>query len=404
MRGSALSNSSKRALRLLLPVVGALAVTPAAAEGVMDTLQMQGFVSQGYVVTNRNNFFGPSSDSGGSLEYTEVGVNASLRPRSDVLIAAQVLSRRAGGDGSDAKPKLDHGVVDYQLPTSPHRTIGIQAGRFKNPFGFYNQTRDVAFTRPSILLPQSIYFDRTRSIALAADGLSVYGAERMGRGELHVQAGAGWPQVDDDVEEALGLDQAPGSLKAKPSAIGQVRYEHNGGRIIAALSAANVRLRYDSRTGGPGNGEIKFQPLIFSLQYNAEKWSLTGEYALRRFKSERFDVPMLNRDDTGESGYIQYSRRILSDWQWFVRYDVLHADRSDRSGRAFEDETGLPAHTRFAKDLTVGLQWSFHPQVLLAAEYHRVDGTGWLPRRDNPDVADTERRWNMLLLQTSLRF
>ncbi|ERS85051.1 hypothetical protein Q671_09630 [Halomonas sp. PBN3] len=27
------------------------------------------------------------------------------------------------------------------------RTLGIQVGRFKNPFGFYNQTRDVAFTR-----------------------------------------------------------------------------------------------------------------------------------------------------------------------------------------------------------------------------------------------------------------
>ncbi|MFD2989988.1 hypothetical protein [Sphingopyxis terrae] len=88
-----------------------------------------------------------------------------------------MLSRRAGGDTSDAAPTLDYGVVDYQMLASPARTLGVQVGRFKNPFGLYNQTRDVAFTRPSILLPQSIYFDRTRALGLAADGISLYAEE-----------------------------------------------------------------------------------------------------------------------------------------------------------------------------------------------------------------------------------
>ena len=378
--------------------------TPAAAEDLLATLQFQGFVTQGLVVTDRNNFFGPSSSGGGSLQFTEVGVNASLRPRERLLISAQVLGRRAGSDGRDARPKLDHGVVDYQIYNSQRRSVGLQAGRFKNPFGFYNQTRDMSFTRPSILLPQSIYFDRTRSLGLASDGLTVYGEERIPTGTVRAQVGVGRPQTSEDLENALRLDEQSGSLDGRTSVIGQLLYEHDGGRFLAALSAARVRARFDSGRTGPGDADFRFEPWIVSLQYNEENWSLTSEFALRRSSLQGLDFEPANFDITGESWYVQYSRRFMTDWQWLVRYDVLYLDRGDRSGRDFESAGFGPAHSRFARDLTFGLQWRLHPQILLAAEYHNVDGTGWLPGKDNPDAGDTSRRWNMFLLQTSLRF
>ncbi len=110
-------------------------------------------------------------------------------------MAAQLLSRRAGGDTSDAEPTLDYGVIDYQMVSNQSRTLGLQLGRFKNPFGLYNQTRDVAFTRPSILLPQSIYFDRTRALGLAADGVNVYWEEHTAAGTLRFRSGLGRPQT-----------------------------------------------------------------------------------------------------------------------------------------------------------------------------------------------------------------
>ncbi|PKG53027.1 hypothetical protein CXF87_08475, partial [Halomonas sp. MES3-P3E] len=102
---------------------------------------MHGFLSQALVVTDDNDFFGPSSQDEGSFEFTEIGLNVSLRPHQDVLLAAQMLSRRAGGDSSDAYPELDYGLIDYQMVSDQQRTFGIQLGRIKNPFGFYNQTR-----------------------------------------------------------------------------------------------------------------------------------------------------------------------------------------------------------------------------------------------------------------------
>lgn len=395
--------SSRRSRPFLMAL--ALAWTPmAAAEDFMDTLQVHGFLSQALVITDHNDFFGPSSSSGGSLKYTEIGANASIRPRHDVLVAAQVLSRRAGGDASDARPVLDYGVVDYQPFTNQQRTLGIQVGRFKNPFGFYNQTRDVAFTRPSILLPQSIYFDRTRSLGLAADGITAYYEERVPSGIIRAQVGAGDTQTGDDLRRTMRLQNTPGSLEPRLSAIGQLRYEHDGGRVVAALSAASARARFESDTPGMSDGDFHFRPWILSLQYNAELWSLTGEYALRTSTLQGFANPFLNFDVTGESWYIQYTRRFNEDWQWLVRYDSLVNNRDDRSGSRYEALGGGPAHTQYANDLTLGLQWNVTPRVLLSGEYHHVDGTGWLPLYDEPEPSETRRRWNMVLFQLSLRF
>lgn len=374
-----------------------------AGAGVFDTLQFHGFASQGWVTTDDNSFFGPSNDGNGSLEFTEIGVNASLRPHENVLVSAQLLSRRAGGDGDDARPELDHGLVDYQAVSEPGRTVGVQIGRVKNPFGLYNQTRDMPFTRPGVLLPQSIYFDRARSLALASDGGNVYFEERMeGGARLRAQVGVGRPQVDEDLERTLRLDPVPGSIEPRNSAIAQLLYEHDGGRIVAALSAARVEARFE-RPGAP-DGDFEFQPWIFSLQYNQPLWSVTGEFALRPSSMEGLSALGADFDITGESWYVQYTRRFRDDWEWLIRYDRLVTDRSDRSGRDFAAATGLPAHSRFADDWTLGLRWQPHPRVMLGAEYHYVDGTGWLPTQDNPDPSETRRRWNMLLMQLSLRF
>ncbi|QJR00173.1 hypothetical protein [Halomonas sp. PGE1] len=396
---------SERRARLALAALLLGGNAPAAADSSMlDTLQLHGFLSQALVITDRNDFFGPSSSGGGSLKYTEIGANASFRPHQDVLIAAQVLSRRAGGDGSDAKPVLDYGVVDYQMVSNQQRTLGVQLGRSKNPFGFYNQTRDVAFTRPSILLPQSIYFDRTRSLALSGDGVAFYMEERIPSGTLRGQLSYGVPQAGDDLRGTLRLDTVPGSLDPQRSAIGQIRYEHDGGRIIAAISKADANASFDSSMPGLSDGDFYFRPWVLSLQYNEEQWSLTAEYAWRNSGLKNFNNPAFNFDVTGESWYVQYTRRFHENWQWLVRYDSLISNRDDRSGSAYEASGAGPAHSQFAEDYTLGLQWTVNPRVLLAAEYHHIDGTGWLPVQDNPDPAETSRRWNMLLFQLSLRF
>ncbi|RKD84723.1 hypothetical protein [Kushneria marisflavi] len=380
-----------------------IGISPARAD-VFDTVQAHGFMSQALIISRHNDFFGPSTQDGGSLQYTEVGANVSMRPTNNLLISAQVLSRRAGDDNENYEPRLDYGLLDYQLLANNHRSAGFQIGRIKHPYGLYNQTRDIAFTRPGILLPQSIYFDRTRSFGLSSDGVLLYEEERLSNGILYFYVGGGLPNFGSDAENALSFpgDNSP-SMDGSYSTLGQIRYEHEGGKVVLALSAADVNANFDTKNASVGNGKFKFQPIALSAQYNSADWSLTTEYALRRRKISGLDVSELNRDVVGDSWYLQYDRRLFEDWRWLVRYDVMANNWRDRSGKQYENDNHGPAYSRFARDLTLGLKWQPQPNLLLSTEYHHVDGTGWIPPSDNK-TSDTERYWDMMMFQASFLF
>lgn len=400
------SNRGWRALYASTLVTGAIvAGTAPARADILDTVQAHGFLSQALIVSRHNDFFGPSSQNGGSLQYTEIGANVSMRPTNNLLISAQALSRRAGDDNSDYEPKLDYGLLDYQFFASDSRVFGTQIGRIKHPFGIYNKTRDIAFTRPGILLPQSIYFDRTRSFGLSSDGILFYEEERLSNGIIYFSIEGGWPNLNGDAESALnpwGLDLSI-DMDGQFSSLSQIRYEHDGGKIVLALSAADVNANFNTNSSILGDGKFKFQPIALSAQYNSADWSLTAEYALRRRKVSELDVSELNQSVIGDSWYLQYDRRLFEDWRWLVRYDVMSNNWHDRSGKQYENDNLGPAHSRFSRDLTLGLKWQPWTNLLLSAEYHNIDGTGWIPPEDN-DREDLDRYWDMLMFQASFLF
>lgn len=377
----------------------------AAAVELFDDFQVHGFLSQGYSLTSDNNVFGASS-AAGSFDFTEAGLNASWMPISDLRLAVQALFRRAGA-GHEHDVELDFGLLDYTILSTLGYRLGVRLGRFKNPLGLYNDTRDVVFTRPTILLPQSIYPDRTRALSLSADGGLVYGEYRGDWGHLSLEFGAGIPRGDNlDTELAIMGADYPGDTYSELSYIGRLGYELDGGKYRIAISSARVDTRYDpgppsSQNLGPGK-DI-FTPVIFSAQYNAEKWSLTAEYAIRPIKESGFD-DRLNLDLISESYYLQALYRFDANWQAVARYDVLYNNREDRHGKRYHATTGRPAYTQFAKDWTVGLRYTIDSSSLIAAEYHYVNGTAWLPPQDNPDPADLEQRWHLFCLLAGFRF
>lgn len=396
--------SARLAQFILLSSIGWECVAQGVEE-LPGNLQIHGFASQGYILTSDNDFFG-NSNSGGSFDFTELGLNASLRPLPKLQLSAQILSRRAG-ESDNGDIRLDYGFADYSFVSDETLRLGVRLGRLKNPLGLYNDTRDVAFTRPTILLPQSIYFDRSRDLALSADVAQFYGEHAGDFGDLSFQFSVGNPRVNDDETELVFLTRdLPGSLEDKTSYVGRLLYERDGGRLRLALSGAEVNIDYEPGAAFPMDllaGSIRFQPLIFSAQYNAEKWSLTSEYALRKSRFQDFGgIP--DQSFTGESYYVQGAYRFTPRWEGVLRYDVLFSNRDDRDGSTFAARTGRPAHNLFAKDLTVGLRWDITPSFMVRAEYHRVNGTAWLPIPDNPDLTAAEQRWDLFALLASYRF
>ena len=410
---SVLLDGSLIRVMMLLVAICSQRIDAAETEN-LNKLQIHGFLSQGYVKTTatRNDVFGDSTRGRGSFDFREIGINASYRPLTNLQFSGQLLSRQTGED-SKGGIRIDYGFVDYTAISTESKELGVRLGRTKNPFGFYNDTRDVPFTRPSILLPQSIYFDRTRNLALASDGVQLYGESRSDWGDIALQFVTGFPQVSDNSTEAAILRKnQPGELTTELSYIGRLIYERNGGRLRLALSGGQVKVGYDPATKSElGAGSFGFIPLIFSAQYNAERWSITSEYALRHIELNGFDNPpyvptgRVDQSFTGESVYLQGIYRFSPAWEAVLRYDVLFMDRKDRDGSEFNKKNPrFPAHSRFSKDLTVGLRWNITPSIMLRGEYHRINGTGWLSSLDNPNPAITDQHWNLFAAQISYRF
>jgi hypothetical protein len=378
---------------------------PAVASDAPEAFQLHAFAALNPIITTDNNFFGNTQDSV-SLEFWELGINASWRPRPELLLSAQATSRRAGEE-DDGSPRLDYGLISYTVVNAETTRAGIRVGRVLNPLGLYNETRDVAFTRHSILLPQSIYFDRTRDIALSGDGVQFFSNHTTDFGDFYLQFNAGFQRTDDDgrSERALLGPNALGDFEPRLSFLGRILYEVDGGRFRFALSGGSVKLDFEAKepVDPVPNGRFDFRPVFLSAQYNAEKYTITSEFGPRILKVDGFGGR--GETTTGESFYIEGLYRFSPNWEAYLRFDSLITDRTDRQGNTFaaRDPLNRPHYTRFAKDLTAGITWRLNRAALIRAEYHYVDGTAWLPLADNIDNP-LERYWSIFALQFALRF
>ena len=398
------SPESGRCRRMTVAVLVGLLPAFAAASWP-DDVQVHGFATQGYVNTSDNKFFGDTED--GSFEFTELGINLSYRATPSLLFSGQLLSRRAG-EMYDGSPTVDFALVDWGLAGDEHHSYGIMLGRLKNPLGLYNDTRDVAFTRPSIFLPQEIYFDTVRNLVLSADGVQVYANAFTDAGTWSFKAGAGRNTIDKNVEiNYLGLDFGGDIEPAGLAFVARTEFETNDSRWRAALSAAHAKLELDAAPTDPiGSGEVEFLYWIASLQYSAEHWSITAEYMEEPIEFRDFGPLIDNRDSTVQGYYLQGSYLLRSDLELVARYGEGFASKHDRNGTQQSAATfGVaPPHVFYQKDFMIGLRWDVTPNFMLRAEQQWNEGTWTLSRRENPLPYLHEKDWTMFSLLASYRF
>jgi hypothetical protein len=374
----------------------------AESQFLPEEIQVHGFLTQGFFHTSGNNIYGHSDDAI-SPGQTEIGLNVNYQPLDRLRFAAQGLYRRAG-DVDRGSVRLDYALADLTLFEYDSGKVGLRAGRIKNPFGLYNETRDVAFTHPTILLPQGIYFDRSRSLLLSADGGSFYAEQRTSFGDFSFKFNVGIPSNDlNEIKTVvLGTPNAQGLFKTKPAIATQLNYELDGGKYVFAVSYMDTEFEYDPALGEQlSKSRTHIQPLLFSAQYNGEKLTLTGEYEYRWNNFGNF-APQGGKFVT-ESWYVEGSYRILPKLQATVRYDTISVNKDDKGGNDAV-ALGFPGHVAFAQDWVAGLRWDITPSWMVRAEYHRVHGTAWLPWADNPDLNKTVPDWDLYGLQLSFKF
>ncbi|MGA7695694.1 MAG: hypothetical protein WCA76_11740 [Candidatus Sulfotelmatobacter sp.] len=151
------------------------------------TVQVHGFVSQGFVYTNDNNWL-TMDTSDGSGAYTDFALNMSSQVTDKLRIGAQGYDRNLGQLGQ-YHPSLDWALADYRFKS----WFGVRGGKVKTTLGLYTDTQDLDFLRVFALLPQSIYPTDLRDATIAHLGGDIYGnvSLKHGLGDLSYTAYAG---------------------------------------------------------------------------------------------------------------------------------------------------------------------------------------------------------------------
>jgi hypothetical protein len=133
------------------------------------TVQVHGFVSQGFIYTNDNNWL-TMNTSQGSGAMTDFGLNMSSQVTDKLRIGAQGYDRNLGQLGQ-YHPSLDWALADYRFKT----WFGVRGGKVKTTLGLFTDTQDEDFLRPFALLPQSVYPTDLRDATIAHLGGDIYG-------------------------------------------------------------------------------------------------------------------------------------------------------------------------------------------------------------------------------------
>ncbi|CRI65577.1 conserved exported hypothetical protein [Thiocapsa sp. KS1] len=377
-----------------------------ALELVDGKLQVHGFASQAVLKSTDNNYFGNSP--GTSFDFTEIGLNASYQSTPSLLFSGQLLVRRAG-EMYDGTPSLDYGLVDFTPISDTERRLGVRLGRIKNPFGLYNETRDVPFTRPSIFLPQVIYYDKIRNALLSYDGIMFYGDRYLEQGNLSLNLGVGQSVIDDNVEWAYLGDDVEGDLSAEGInwGIGSLWFSTPADELKLGLSAILTETEFDADPESfltPGT--INVFDWVASFQYNAADWTISAEYSRAPTRWNDLGPYFPFEDQVLEGYYLQGAYRLRPNLEIMTRYEEGFANRHDRDGRELSDLTGgtTPRSDFFSKIWTLGLRWDLDPNIMFRLEFQRHDGTYALSIRENPDPGDLVREWDVFAASVSVRF
>lgn len=361
-------------------------------------LNFNGFVSQGYFnSSSSSNNFNRSGKPGGSFDFTEAAANMHWQWTDRMSFAAQALYRKAPASVDDGV-RLDYAFVNTTFQTPFTDATGVMIGRFKNPFGFYNETRDVPFTRPGIILPQSMYTERGRPFAMSSQGILVYGDLYRPWGTLGLKLSFGEPVPGgSSLEYIIFNKDLPGEFEPRRAITAQLRYDGPEPQLGWSAALSYQEYSYDltkpRASLGLDSFRFSYKSVALSLQYAEPDWKITSESS----RGVAFD------DAVRLTTYLQGDYRILPDLSVFARADLMILDNRDRWGKKAEAAGRGPDYNRYAKDYSIGMNWEPRPDLSLRLEWHHTIGNAFLSSAEN-DLLDAAKTWNMGMAQISYRF
>ena len=362
--------------------------------------KIHGFISQGIIDVDGSDFVNDSGDP--STELTELGLNASYQLSNKLRLAGQMVYLD-GGNRYAKGVRVDYALLDWSAYTSEAWQANLYLGRFKNNHWLYSSSRVIPFARPSIILPQSVYFDGFRDIAVGSDGAAIkisHSNDDIGNFDFTLSYGKS--TISEEQQDIIVGEGALGKTKQDYEIHASLYWQPNFSpwRLGLSLLDSDFTYQEDEVFDFFVDSNFTFQFYTVNALYEGEEWEFSGEIYQQRFVTDGFYYPNFYKDTTGQGYYGQIRYKIISDLIFLARYEKFYLDDNDKNGQKLEATTGIPYYFAFNNDITLGLSYDFTSTTQIRAEYHWVEGAGRLTPVvvPNPEINSSED-WSMWAVQ-----
>lgn len=411
----------------------------AAAGDLASSVYLGGFVSQGYLNSEDNDYLLPNGREG-SGAFNEAAIIVSAEPADRVRVGIQLMGRDFGSSQASGV-RVDWAYGDYRW----YDQLGLRAGRIKLPYGLYNEERDVDMLRTSVLLPQSVYSETDRNLLLAYEGVGLYGNLVLGgAGDLDYELVLGSLNIpeegNDDAERliagvaALEADAVGDAVAARygvpPEDVTATAAEVDGAelavprvyggsliwntplsglRVGGTFLSGDIQVRGQARydvlvdTGGQVPSYLPFGMEVDreldlehvatgSAEYHRGDLTLAAEYSRLNIEGDVSD---------GWYALVDYrfSPRLAVQSYWSSAY----TDADDRGGDRYV-AAGYPDYYAWQHDLALAVRFDVNDFWLLKFEYHHMNGAA-LARLDLLAADETaSERWRVWTAKTTFHF
>ena len=376
-----------------------------AVKAVDSAVNWNGFIAQGLIRAQDSSFV--NNDGDWSAELTEIGLNARYQLAPAWHLSGQTVYLD-GGNRYPAGLRLDYLFVDWAAYNTEAWQANIYLGRFKNQHWLYSSTRDVPFTRPSIVLPQSVYFDSFRDIAVGTDGIATQIRHSAAYGDLTFNWSYGTVPLTIEQSRQLLGQQTQGSTKMGHDHKTSLYWQSAQSRFSYGIVLQEATFDY-RRSAAELLSDAHFisQRVMLTARYQSEHWELSTELQQEVVTTEGFFLPQFYRKQFGQGAYLMLQYHWSADLRLFGTLDYAVVDKDDRQGKKLQQETGgaIPAYFGYQHALTFGGSIDFNQHWRLDAEMHWVKGTGRLAPVIQPDVnANPHEYWQIMAVQLMYRF
>lgn len=373
-----LFNNYKSLLRHgLLCATLLLAAGPAAAALTWNNVQFGGFISQGYLLSDQNNY--PVDTEDGTFDFREYGANASTTFGNHLRVGGQLFAQRFGKYGDD-RIILDWAVADYNF----RQEFGIRVGRVKYPRSLHSDVLDADVLRPFIFLPQSIYDARLRDFQASFDGAMIYGA--IGAGSSSFDYKVFYGDIPMKLESGVADFFNTSSLYANPPGVQSLGMDSVRGATLAwntPISGLRFAGYYSELSHLVAVGPFIAAPAlaskiditkvaykVASAEYTKDNWTLVGEYLVEDIDSvltlPAFIAPPSVSKSGTRSYYISVARRLSEKLEVGSYYTNTHASRPT---------PGTTASSNKRNDWTISGRYDVSDHLLFKLEVHFINGT-----------------------------